>query len=222
MRRPKQLELALPRRGGPRRGAGRKPKGRTALVSHASRPRFNKPTPVHVTVRVAQRVWNLRSRRCYRVVTAAFAAARGRFGLRLIEFSVLGNHLHLVVEADHNQALSRGMQGFSVRIAKAMNRLMGTRGTVLGDHYHAHMLETPTKLVNAIAYVLGNAAHHYGTEGRDPFSSAACDRQLLLCVGLSWLLRVGWRRARLKLPIPSVGAEPPAAAAPRPGGERAA
>jgi len=197
MRRQKQLELDLPRRGGPRRGAGRKPKGRTALVSHAARPRFNKPTPVHVTVRVAQRVWNLRSRRCYRIVATAFAAARGRLGLRLIEFAVLGNHLHLVVEADDNQALSRGMQGLSVRIAKAMNRLMGTRGAVLGDHYHANMLETPTKLVNAIAYVLGNAAHHYGmSTGLDPFSSAACDRQLLLCVGVSWLLREGWRRAR--------------------------
>ena len=196
MRRQKQLELDLPRRGGPRDGAGRKPKGPRALVSHAARPRFNKPTPVHVTVRVAQRVWNLRSRRCYRVVTAAFAAARGRFGLRLIEFAVLGNHLHLVVEAHHNQALSRGMQGLSVRIAKAMNRLIGTRGAVLGDHYHAHLLETPTKLVNAIAYVLGNAAHHYGIEGRDPFSSAACDRQLLLCVGVSWHLRECWRRAR--------------------------
>src|SRR5215813_8922650 len=162
MRRPKQLELALPSHGGARHGAGRKPKGRTALVSHAPRPRFNKPTPVHVTVRVAQRVWNLRSGRCYRVITAAFAAARGRFGLRLIEFNVLGNHLHLVVEADHNQALSRGMQGLCVRIAKAMNRLMGTRGAVLGDHYHANMLESPTKLVNAIAYVLGNAEHHFG------------------------------------------------------------
>ena len=200
MRRQKQLELDLPRRGGPRDGAGRKPKGPRALVSHAARPRFNKPTPVHVTVRVAQRVWNLRSRRCYRVVTAAFAAARGRFGLRLIEFSVLGNHLHLVIEADHNQALSRGMQGLSVRIAKAMNRLMGTRGAVLRDHYHAHILETPTQLVNAIAYVLGNAEHHYGASaGADPFSSATCDRQLLLCVGLGWLLRVGWRRARRRL-----------------------
>ena len=198
MARPKQLELDLPRRGGARRGAGRKPKGPRALVSHAARPRFNKPMPVHVTVRVARRVWNLRSRRCYRVVTAAFAAARGRFGLRLIEFNVLGNHLHLVVEADHNQALSRGMQGLSVRIAKAMNRLMGTRGAVLGDHYHANMLESPTRLVNAIAYVLGNAEHHFGATGPDPFSSAACDRKLLLCVGVSWLVRVGWRRARRK------------------------
>jgi REP element-mobilizing transposase RayT len=149
-------------------------------------------------VRIARRVWNLRSQRCFRVITAAFAAARGRFGLRLMEFSVLGDHLHLVVEADGNQALSRGMQGLSVRIAKAMNRLMGTRGTVLSDHYHAHLLETPTEVVSAIAYVLGNAEHHYGQKGADPFSSAACDRERVLCVALSWLLLAGWRLARRK------------------------
>src|SRR5262249_7672607 len=117
---------------------------------------------------------------------------------------------------------SRGMQGLSVRIAKAMNRLMGTRGAVFGDHYHAQILETPTKLVNAIAYVLNNAAKHYGTEGPDPFSSAACDRQLLLCVGVSWLLRVGWRRARRKPRTQNAGAKPPPAAAPTRGVEHAA
>src|SRR5438876_1449634 len=39
---------------------------------------------------------------------------------RLIEFSVLGNHLHrlhLLVEADSSLALSRGMQGLNVRFA---------------------------------------------------------------------------------------------------------
>ena len=107
------------------------------------------------------------------------------------------HNLSRIIGEDHNQALSRGMQGLSVRIAKAMNRLMGTRGAVLGDHYHAHLLETPTRLVNAIACVLGNAENHYGpTTGPDPFSSAACERQLLLCAVVSWLLRVGWRRAR--------------------------
>jgi putative transposase len=91
------------------------------------------------------------------------------------------------------------MQGLGVRVAKAMNRLMGTRGPVLGDHYHARTLETPTELVDAIAYVLGNAEHHYGAQkGADPFSSAACDRERVLCVALSWLLLVGWRRARRK------------------------
>ncbi|HEY5676099.1 MAG TPA: hypothetical protein VIR81_04915, partial [Myxococcales bacterium] len=61
---------------------------------------------MQVTLRAAGHVWSLRSRRCFGVVEACLAAARERFGLRVIEFTVLGNHLHLVVEADDDAALS--------------------------------------------------------------------------------------------------------------------
>ena len=195
-----QLSLKLPQHGGKRRGAGRKPKGKKPLVSHRARPRFDKATPVHVTLRVRRHVWNLRSRRCFGAIAACFEAALGRSGLRLIEFSILGNHIHLVVEADSHEALSRGMQGLNVRIAKALNRLMQTRGSVLEDHYHARLLVTPTQLVNAIAYVLGNAAHHYGGgAANDPFSSITCDRGRLLAKPESWLLRSGWCRAKRRI-----------------------
>jgi hypothetical protein len=135
------------------------------------------------------------------MMKACLAAALGRHGLRVIEFTILGNHLHLIVEAESSQALSRGMQGLCVRIAKALNRLMQKRGRVFADHYHGRILRTPTELVNAIAYVLGNYAHHFGGEpGADPFSSAQCDRKEVLAEPQTWLLRMGWRRARDKPP----------------------
>ncbi|HET7786255.1 MAG TPA: transposase [Myxococcales bacterium] len=197
----RQLALKLPsRRGGKRPGAGRKPKGRRALVSHHGRPRFEKPTAVQVTLRVAGHVWNLRSRRCFETIETCLAEARERFGFRVIEFTVLGNHLHMVVEADDDEALSRGMQGLNIRIAKALNRLMKRKGRVFADHYHSRLLRSPTELVNAIAYVLGNAAHHYGESGPDRFSSRAYEtpqRSRILSHPRSWLLRSGWRRARL-------------------------
>jgi REP element-mobilizing transposase RayT len=195
-----QLALKLPQRGGQRRGAGRKPKGPRALVSHKVRPRFDKPSPVHVTLRVVNQVWNLRSRRCFTVIETSFADARERFGLRVIEFTVLGNHLHLVVEADSEKALSRGMQGLTIRIAKAVNRLMDRHGPVFADHFHSHLLLTPTKVANALAYVLGNYAHHFGgVPANDAFSSSAYDlptRTRILAAPVGWLLRIGWRRAR--------------------------
>src|SRR5207244_7636675 len=98
------------------------------------------------------------------------AEASGRLGLRVIEYSVLGNHVHFIVEADDTEALSRGMQGLGIRIAKALNALMGCSGAVFADHYDGRLLATPTQLVRAIAYVLGNHEHHYGSNGRDPFS----------------------------------------------------
>ena len=194
MHRASQLVLPLRSHGGRRPGAGRKPRGAKPLVSHAPRPRFEKALPVLVTLRFAGHVWNLRSARCYRLIRRAFESSRGRFGMRLIEFSVLGNHLHLIVEADGSESLSRGIQGLSIRIAKALNRLMDGRGRVFADHYHERLLTTPTELVNAIAYVLGNAAHHYGEKHRDPYSSAGARE--LLAAPQGWLLRRGWRRAR--------------------------
>jgi len=195
-----QLALKLPHRGGKRRGAGRKPKAPRPQVSHKARPRFARPSPAHVTLRVRTHVWNLRSRRCFRLIEASLEDARERFGLRVIEFTVLGNHLHLVVEADSDASLSRGMQGLGVRIARALNKLMRTNGSVFADHYHSRVLQTPTEVVNALAYVLGNYAHHFGgAPASDSFSSgaySASTRRRVLAVPVGWLLRVGWRRAR--------------------------
>ena len=198
-----QLPLPLPQRGGKRKGAGRRPPpGQKAGVSHKARPHFEKPAAIHVTLRVADYVWNLRSARSFRLIEQCLADALGRFGLRIIHFSIQGNHLHLIVEADSSAALSRGMHGLTIRVAKALNRLMDRKGHVFADHYHSRMLETPTELVNAIAYVLGNHAHHFGGKpGRDPYSSAALDeqtRESVLSHPRTWLLRSGWRRARTR------------------------
>src|SRR5579859_4029003 len=156
-----QLSLPFRSRGGRRKGAGRPPNGERAMVSHLKRPRFEKITPAHVTLRIADAIPNLRSSRRFRLIRACFKDARRKEGMRLVEFAVLSNHLHLIVEADDNQALSRGVQGLCIRLAKALNRALGRRGRVFADHYHSELLRSPARLVNAIRYVLGNAEHHY-------------------------------------------------------------
>jgi REP element-mobilizing transposase RayT len=195
----KQLGLPLPQRGGKRRHAGRKPSGDRALVSHAARDRFSATTAVLVTLRVATHVWNLRSRRCFEAIEDCLPDTRNRFGLRVIEFSVLGNHIHLLVEADSNEALSRAMKGLCVRLAKALNSVMRCTGRVFADHHHSRVLGSPAEVATAMAYVFTNAEHHYGDEGRDRYCSNSYDaahRAHVLSAPCSWLLRVGWRKAR--------------------------
>src|SRR4030095_16298533 len=97
--------------GGKRRGAGRKPNGVRAGVSHLKRPTVGERTPVHVTVRTCAGVWNLRSRRCCEPLKEALAEGGDRFGFRLVHYSVQGNHVHFVVETESTESLSRGMQG---------------------------------------------------------------------------------------------------------------
>src|SRR5262245_20314979 len=89
-----------------------------------------------VTLRVLRGVYNLRSQRCYGVIAQAFAAGRERFGFRLIDYSVQGNHIHLICEAEDEKALARGLQGLQIRIAKGLNKLMGRKGRVFEDRYY--------------------------------------------------------------------------------------
>lgn len=189
----RQIELRFRMRGGRRTGAGRKPKGDRAGVPHVARPQFARPLPVHVTLRMAAHVYSLRSRRAFAVVGRALAAAAERFGVRIVQFSVQGNHVHLVVEAGDAAALSRAMQGFSIRLAKGLNRLMHRRGRVLADRFHGHVLRTPRETRRALAYVRDNARKHGTARApHDPYTSPWAG--VPLPAPKAWLLRVGWRR----------------------------
>ena len=109
--------------GGKRTGAGRKPNGKRAGVSHGLRAPLAARFPVHVTVRLKKGLPRLRNKATYRVLRKAFAAGSERFGFRLCEFSIQGNHLHLIAEAKDRRSFSRGMQGLLIRVSKGLNRL---------------------------------------------------------------------------------------------------
>jgi putative transposase len=180
---PPQRQLGLVPRfgwGGARAGAGPKPVGEEAGVSHRREIEVDERFPVHVTLRAREHVWNLRSHRCHAIVAAALRGVLGRAHFRVVHFSIQGNHLHFIAEADGAAALARGMKALSGRIAIRLNRLMGRRGAVYADRYHAHVLQTPAEVRNALTYVLGNFASHAARRGEplpagfvDPYSSAA-------------------------------------------------
>jgi REP-associated tyrosine transposase len=190
MRRRHPVQLSLPKHagwGGRRKGAGRKPKGERALVTHAARPALAARFPVHVTLRVLPHVWNLRSRRSFRVLGHALSRGGDRFGMHICEFSIQGNHLHLITEASDAEALSRGMQGISIRIAKGLNRVMGHAGKVLADRFHARILRTPTEVKHVVRYLRNNRGIHRArwggvgvALGNDPYSSASADHGVVL------------------------------------------
>ena len=163
--------MALVTWGGKRKGAGRKPRREGGGVVHRRRPVLKARFPVHVTWRMKRGVWNLRSRRCFTALARAFWGGANRFGFRLVHYSVQGNHLHLLVEAQDERALSRGMNGMGVRVAKGLNRVMRRHGAVLDDRYHSHILRTPTEVRRARDYLLQNARKHYGAALPDPYTS---------------------------------------------------
>ena len=89
-----------------------------------------------------------------------------------------------MVEADHKDALSEGVRGFSISAARQINKAITARGgdrrtgKVIGNRFHARPLTSPRAVRNVLAYILNNRRHHgedRSLPGRswrvDPFSS---------------------------------------------------
>jgi hypothetical protein len=131
-------------------------------------------------------------------------ASSEREGFRLVHFSLQRDHLHLIVEADERAALTSGMKGLLVRLARAVNRRWQRTGRVF-KRFHERLLRGPREVRNAIRYVLMNARKHgvpVPSNCPDPLSSGAhfngwrdyTPRDSRFTRARSWLLRVGWRQ----------------------------
>src|SRR5437879_742472 len=202
---PMQLELRPRAWGGRRAGAGRKPSGRKVGVPHRTRAPHQPRHPAHVTLRAQRVLPSLRGDRLFRALCRGLVLG-SRGGLRILQFSVQRDHLHLIIEAEDGRALSRGIQGLAIRVAKAINRILGRRGRVWGDRYHARALATPREVRHALVYVLQNWRKHLpGVRGLDPRSSARWFTGWRsstsvpagwspVAAPLTWLARAGWRR----------------------------
>jgi REP element-mobilizing transposase RayT len=127
----------------------------------------------------------MRSRRSARALAPAFLNGAVRDGFRLVHFAVMGNHMHLIVEARDEKKLANGLKGLGVRVARALNRLMRQPGKVINDRYHAVILRSPTQVRHARQYLLDNAKNHYGWQGPDPYAPKAP-----LALPHTWLLRM--------------------------------
>ncbi len=211
-----QLELALGRAkvgwGGRRVGAGRpKSKAGAKGLPHRRRGFHERREPVHVTMTVVAGLPSLRLAELAQAVGRGIRAATGHFartrpGFRVVEFSIQATHVHLIVEAGSRSTLARGVQGLTVRVAKAINRVLERKGQVFADRYHARALTTPREVRNALVYVIQNWRHHVpGARGVDDRSSGrwfdgwegggpATDLPAPVAAARTWLLRVGWRR----------------------------
>jgi REP element-mobilizing transposase RayT len=193
-------------RGGKRAGAGRPPKGARAGAPHKKRPLLKPWQPAHVVLRVVDVFRNLRKRHTYKALREATISVAKRElnfaeegAFRIVHISVQRDHVHLLIEAGHMTALSRGMQSFQISAAKHLNRAVSIasvrvgqrtagwmaravakrrRGTVFPDRFHLEIITSPLQARRTLAYVLNNWRKHSEDGGElertwnvDPFST---------------------------------------------------
>lgn len=209
-RRDKQLAIEFRTHGGKRKGAGRKRDSSRPGVSHRARSKVSGREPLHVTMKVTRAAGHLRFKERFRAVRSAIRRGKERPGFRVVHFSVQGDHVHLIVEADDNRSLSRGMQSLAVRIWWALRHATRLQGKAFADRYHVRVLRTPREVRAAILYVLQNGRKHSQAGLRagaaiDPCSSGAYFDGWKAPVSApgddapvaspkTWLLRIGWQK----------------------------
>jgi len=86
-RKAKQRAFGFMSWGGKRRGAGRKPKGERALVSHRSRPKLKRHTPALVTLRLCANLPSMRDDGVLAVVKDARQKSACE-DFRIVHFSI--------------------------------------------------------------------------------------------------------------------------------------
>jgi REP element-mobilizing transposase RayT len=175
---------------------------------------------LHVTLRLVEGVPSLRRVKAGRYVRRCIQLGH-KNNFRVVQFSVMGNHLHLIVEADDRRALSKGMQGLKIRLARRLNALFQRRGELFKERYHARALRSPREVRWALGYVLNNRRKHARQGGAtlakgwvDPFSSAPFFQgwsrrpwtdpvrgmdEDVCALAEGWLLRGGWKRGGASL-----------------------
>ena len=209
------MELPLRTWGGRRAGAGRKSSNGRPGIKHEQRKRVNGNEPMHVTMRIVRGLPSMRKKQTYAIVKMAIEIASKREDFAVVQYSVQRDHLHLMIEADGNASLARGIQSLTVRLARNLNKLLRRKGPVFSDRYHLRILKTPRETYLALGYILNNARRHAHKESVhvdddfvDPISSAftfdgwASFPRHARTYGFeppdlpdarTWLLRVGWR-----------------------------
>jgi len=185
-------------------------------------PRLNRATQSRSPSEQTRGLPSLRSPRVFGALRPAIARASvDRF--RVIHFSIQQDHGHFIVEGDEARRARGGVHGLAIRLALAVNRVLGRKGKVVGDRYHARPLTTPRQMRTSMVYVLLNFRKHLrGPACIDPQSSGhhflgwqrapvATDVAPATVLPDTWMARVGCRLAGGPLRV-----EEHPAAAPRP------
>jgi REP element-mobilizing transposase RayT len=216
-----QQTLEFRTHGGKRKGAGRPRKSRRRCEPHTKRPPLSRHSSVHTVLRIEDDVGTLRRRDAYHAIRLALKTVLSRRDFRVVHASLQDAHVHLVVEADDEHALARGMRAFEIAAARSLNNAISEsrnrtrRGRVFADRYHARILSSPRDVRRVINYVLNNWRHHGEHSSIDTmdwhvdyFSSGPTFdgwaepkpplprryEPLPTSPPATWLLRTGWRK----------------------------
>lgn len=79
--------------------------------------------------------------------------AKQRYGLRVLNYMVTSNHIHLLVMDDEKASIPKSLQLIAGATAQQYNRRKQRKGAYWEDRYHATAIETGDHLARCMVYI---------------------------------------------------------------------
>ena len=107
----------------------------------------------HITQRCHRREFLLKFARDRKRWLHWLFEAKQRFDLTVLNYVVTSNHIHLLVEDDETDAISKSLQLIAGRTAQEFNQRKGRKGAYWEDRYHATAIESGEHLLRCLVYI---------------------------------------------------------------------
>ena len=116
-------------------------------------PRFSYSRAVHhVTLRCNNREF-LFAEPWFARFAELLQEARARFPIRLFDYCVMTNHVHLLFQVGHADTLPKVMHWLSTSFVRRFNKATGRRGHLWEGRYRSTIIEQATYFLRCMAYV---------------------------------------------------------------------
>jgi putative transposase len=110
----------------------------------------------HVTARANRQEFIFNSKKVKRIFIALLKRAKRKYGFRLHNFSIMGNHVHLLIEPGKEHNLSKIMQWLLSCFAQIFNRIFKKKGHVWYDRFRSSIVNTLKYFRNVFDYISQN------------------------------------------------------------------
>ena len=108
----------------------------------------------HLTHRCHKKEFLLKFSRDRRRWTERLFQAKKRYGLRVLNYMVTSNHIHLLVlDGGGRDVISRSIQLIAGRTGQEYNQRKNRKGAFWEDRYHATAIESNRHLIQCIVYI---------------------------------------------------------------------
>ncbi|MDL2229655.1 transposase [Treponema sp. OttesenSCG-928-L16] len=110
----------------------------------------------HVTARANRKEMIMYCNAMKKLFVSVLHRAKKKYHFQIINFCIMGNHIHLIIRPFEEESLSRIMQWILSVFAMAWNRAHHINGHVWGERFFSKIIESSQEFAHTFDYITQN------------------------------------------------------------------